>query len=79
MDLGLSDQDIPVGSPIFSADDLRLGVVAGVDSGYVRVQADGPSVYWLPLHAIESVGLDRVTVAFPARQLEAYIEPSPPP
>jgi hypothetical protein len=79
MDPGIGDQHIPVGSPIFSADGRWLGEVAGVDSGHVRVQAGDTGVYWLPLHAIEAVGSNRLTLAFAAHELEAYRESSPPP
>jgi hypothetical protein len=79
MDPGLGDQHLPIGSVILSADGQRLGEVAGVDSGFVRVQAMGMEDYWIVLHAIESIGADRVTLAFPAQQLEAYRQNSPPP
>jgi hypothetical protein len=79
MDPGIEDQNLPVGCPVYSADDEWLGEVAGVDSGHLRVEATGQPAYWLPLHAVHSASPDRVTLSFAAAQLDSYRQPIEPP
>ncbi len=79
MDPGVGDQHIPVGVPVYSADDQLMGEVGGIDSGHLRVQPAAGEIYWLVLNAIESVNDERVRLAFRASQLDEYRQEIPPP
>ncbi len=78
MDPGVGDQHIPVGVPVYSADEQLMGEVGGIDSGHLRVQPGAGEPYWLVLNAIEAVTNERVRLAFRASQLDEYRHPDPP-
>ncbi len=65
--LSVGDQPamaVPVGCPVYTADDDKLGKVKEVQSGYFKVDASMQPDYWLSVENVTSVAPDRITLAF---------------
>lgn len=65
-------RDIPMGSPVYTADNDKIGTVKEVQGTSFKVDASGQPDYWLPASAVMSATLDRVMVSFRKDSLGDY-------
>ncbi len=69
--------DIPVGCPVYTADEQRLGTVKELQAGCFKVDAPLQPDYWLSTRDVAAVTLERLVLSFAKEQLAEFkVEPS---
>lgn len=63
---------IPVGCPVYTADDDKLGTVKELQHGCFKVDAKMQPDYWLSTGSVATVGPERVVMSFTKDRLGEF-------